>query len=157
MYLKNWTFRETPILYSADDHRAEYQNYLIISPLPVDEEEVVIPCSRRPRLLWFCAAAAHSYLSLCVMSISGFRGKRERNSVCLAACARSVRPSTGRGRTSGTLHQKGTQVRFLFPARIPAPHDLPWNGLSENVKIKKIYRGVLSRKFWKTTCLQIFS
>ena len=33
-----------------------------------------------------------------------------------------------------TLHQKGTQVRFWFPARIPASHDLPWNWLLENVK-----------------------
>ena len=34
-----------------------------------------------------------------------------------------------------TLHQKRTQVRFWFPARIPAPYEPPWSELSENIKI----------------------
>ena len=34
-----------------------------------------------------------------------------------------------------TPHQKGTQVRFGLPARIPAPYELPWSGLSERGRI----------------------
>ena len=47
------------------------------------------------------------------------------------------------------LHQKGTQVRFWFPARIPAPHDLPWNWLLENVNIKKSTEGSSVENFEK--------
>ena len=41
-----------------------------------------------------------------------------------------------------TPHQKGTQVKFWLPARIPAAYEPPWCRLSENKKIKKIYGGV---------------
>ena len=41
-----------------------------------------------------------------------------------------------------TPHQKGPQVRFWFPAKIPPPYEPPWSRLSENTKIKKIYEGV---------------
>ena len=53
--------------------------------------------------------------------------------------------------------QKGTQVRFWFPTTIPAPFEPPWSGISENIKIKKIYRGVLINTFSKTTFLSWFS
>ena len=41
-----------------------------------------------------------------------------------------------------TPHQKGTQVKFWLPVRIQAAYEPPWCRLSENKKIKKIYRGV---------------
>ena len=55
-----------------------------------------------------------------------------------------------------TPHQKGPQVRFWFPARITAPYEREWSVLSENIKRKKIYGGVLSRKCSKTTFFQQF-
>ena len=55
-----------------------------------------------------------------------------------------------------TPHQKGTQVRFGLPARIPAPYELPWSGLSENIKIKKIFGEVLRRKCSKITFFSRF-
>ena len=45
--------------------------------------------------------------------------------------------------------QKVQQVLLWFPATIPAPYELPESGLSENVKIKKIYRGTLASEFSK--------
>ena len=47
--------------------------------------------------------------------------------------------------------QKVQQVLLWFPATIPAPHELPGSGLSENIKIKKIYRGTLTSEFSKTS------
>ena len=42
-----------------------------------------------------------------------------------------------------TLHQKRMQVRFWFPAGIPAPYEFPRSGLSENIKIKKSTEGCI--------------
>ena len=51
-----------------------------------------------------------------------------------------------------TPHQKGTQVRFWLPARIPAPYEPPWSWLSENITMKKIYSYIhLSRNCSKIT------
>ena len=65
-----------------------------------------------------------------------------------------VRATVGVG---STLHQKRTQVRFWIPATIPAPYEPPWSGLSENIKIKKIYRGTLTSDFSKTSFLLRFT
>ena len=58
---------------------------------------------------------------------------------------------------SFTPLQKRKQVRFELPARIPAPCELPGVRLSENVKIKIIYRGTLSSDSWKTSYFQRIS
>ena len=50
-----------------------------------------------------------------------------------------------------TLLQKRKEVRLEFPATIPVPYEPPGSGLLENIKIKKIYREVISRQISKTT------
>ena len=52
---------------------------------------------------------------------------------------------------SDTPHQKRTQDRFGIPATIPVPYEPPGSGLSENMKMKKIYRGTLTSDFSKTS------
>ena len=47
--------------------------------------------------------------------------------------------------------QRVQQVLLWFPATIPAPYELPGSGLSENIKLEKIYRGTLTSEFSKTS------
>ena len=61
------------------------------------------------------------------------------------------------GHSERTPHQKCPQVQFWFPARMPAPYELPWYGLSKNVKIKKnLRRGPQQKIFKKQIFFKIF-
>ena len=57
----------------------------------------------------------------------------------------------------GTPLLKVQQVLLWLPATIPAPYELPGSGLSENIKIKKIYRGTLTSELSKTSFLLRFT
>ena len=52
--------------------------------------------------------------------------------------------------------QKVQQVLLWLPVTIPVPYELPGSGLSENMKIKKIYRGTLTSEFSKNNFLLRF-
>ena len=52
-----------------------------------------------------------------------------------------------------TLLQKRKEVRFWFPATIPAPYEPPGSALSGDIKFKKFCLGPLTNKFSKQ-CLQ---
>ena len=48
-----------------------------------------------------------------------------------------------------TPHQKGTQVGFWFPIKIPAEYVSLMPTQPENAKNKIFHGGVLTNKFWK--------
>ena len=64
-------------------------------------------------------------------------------------CSADTRGRHNESRLPLTPHQKRTQDRFGIPATIPVPYEPPGSGLSENMKMKKIYRGTLTSDFSK--------
>ena len=93
-----------------------------------------------------------------LVTVQLFENSQHKSSFCLLPPRRQKDSTQPRGLASEcTLLQKQKEVRFEFPVTIPVPYEPPGSGLSENIKIKKIYREVLSRKISKTTFFQIFS
>ena len=90
-----------------------------------------IPCTPIPCTYWIFLRGAKYWHYIVHIDVKFFTDK------CSLHSTRPVYVN------SVTLLQKRKEARFWFPATIPAPYEPPGSGLSENIKIKKIYGGTL--------------